>query len=113
MYLEVKIGTDLEYPNLTAFTANGHDLGDPQGCFGSLFLRKPFPLAEDYFQALQYEGWKLYHIGGSVVRSAMVMQGGWVMGNRSETRSVIFIGNGRYKVRWERKNGEIRWYLTQ
>gem|GEM_PF-4776250 len=110
-YLEVKIGTNMEYTKPVAFTANGHDLGESQGCFGSLFLSKPYPRAEDYIRGLEYQGWRLYHADGAISRSAFVMYDGMFMGNASTTRTLIFIGNGRYRVSWEKKSGRWHWYF--
>ena len=76
MYLEVKIGTTMDYPELTAFSANGYSLGEPQGCLGALFSTTPYPYAEDYIRELQYEAWNLYQVDGAISRSTIVMHDG-------------------------------------
>jgi len=94
-YLEVVV------ENNCALTANGSILRRDKGFWAYLF-GCPCPVAFDYFNALEREGWRLISSRSS---GSFGMIDGLPFQFKSDT--YIFQGNGRYEVEW---NGD-NWFI--
>lgn len=100
-YLEVKV--DNMGSGACVVSANGVSLGRDKGFWGAIFGTY-YPSVPDYFNGLDYEGWRLV---SSNTSGSIAIVDGLPFGFSGGT--YIFQGSGRYEIEW---NQERRWQFT-